>query len=1347
MKKRCILSIISLLLTLVLLLAQVTLLISCTNESESTDSGNGNCATDDTPDDSGSSGNSGNENGDDKPNGDENVTPGDELVLEKTTPLYAENASDFKTYDTQGKPVFNANFCKDFEKVNIPPAEYALKKTADDAPDAKVSFIWNSRCIRYVVTTDKANSISVSIGDYSVILGTDALENGTTLTRTISLDTIGISIQDIGQLIEAKITVKSGDLVSESDGYIQIADYKICFNTAGEDKIYFTKVSSTVKDESVAGFKFENGKIKLYDTYANGDGAPNTKLVLQKKNILDLQNATKNFVIEAELTIDAMPVYSPTYLTNSSAAGLNFNVCNDSSKPSHLLTLINTSEGILVMAIGDGAYYLANTGKKVGDSFHFAAALSPDGSTVISIDGQVVAAFENASALRTDYASKSVTVVWLADGNEKKSDSDNMDITVDSLMVYFDQSKSPVNTLSVKDLFGGKNQSVAEQTYSVFNISTDLDLASDTYGEKYNLNTKLYWSSSDEELVSSEGKLTRPEGNGKLVYITLYTLDGNVILNEKTFIFFASGIESDNTVLTLNNDRNPFTGSATASDTVFILNSGMNSAVYDMGKVTDINRATVKSFLSMGLVSKNFIGLYYSSDNVNYSRIDSFSMLQVGNSLYFYNFNVEARYLKVRMTTGGLENSGVIVNTTSDLLTAEYSDAPLLSSGEFAKTANVTLKNEESKTVYDKVFSLTLTDMGISASDLKSDLSDIRFMHDGAYLPHYLTGTTFYVRVLEMSSKESITVKVLYGNENAESVSDGNETFEIQYGEKFAKKKDEYGWFNTVLTAPNNDLLRIVSTTTGFGVYRSTDGGLTWSGLKKIPGSEVVTQKVDNLPYASPYCECGGTIVDKENGRIFLICQRIDKEVMYNQYKVGYQLGLCYIFLSTDNGETWSLLGNPTGTRTETSTGIYDNIDDDRGIPRYTISYSDGISLSCEDGEGPNVDYVFGLSEIVDQESGAMNTTVIYSKDGGKSWIFSNSTIHYEGGNISFREDGCSEDTLLEQEDGTLIIYTRCQISGVDHFVVSKSYDRGVTWEKPSLSNIYTSNTQPIIDKLADGTPVILWAGNNVLGGRSYMRFPLNLAYSTNDGETFTGIQDLSFGTIIDKYFSTAAGYGYHNNPDITFVTYKGEEIAYVVSTQNQMYVIGVDDYLHKQNGAFDSFEFGAVADGWIVTNGGIGSSSLGATDGALAMTIGQNTIVSRSITYMEKGSIEFDYHISSFGSGQYIELQAAFNNEAGATPISGIRAPIALYIDKSGKVSYVDRSGVKNPTSLSLQLGNNTLSISFDGNERSSTLTVNGKSEGIGFSGDDTYICYIAVFTKQNTFTSLDRFVAVKKA
>ena len=83
MKKRCILSIISLLLTLVLLLAQVTLLISCTNESESTDSGNGNCATDDTPDDSGSSGNSGNENGDDKPNGDENVTPGDELVLKK----------------------------------------------------------------------------------------------------------------------------------------------------------------------------------------------------------------------------------------------------------------------------------------------------------------------------------------------------------------------------------------------------------------------------------------------------------------------------------------------------------------------------------------------------------------------------------------------------------------------------------------------------------------------------------------------------------------------------------------------------------------------------------------------------------------------------------------------------------------------------------------------------------------------------------------------------------------------------------------------------------------------------------------------------------------------------------------------------------------------------------------------------------------------------------------------------------------------------------------------------------------------------------------------------------------
>ena len=1338
MKKRSLISIIALILTIVLLLAESALLISC-NDTDSSNAGSGDNTSDDGSSDGadGSNGD-GNSNGGDSSNGDENVDPGDEIVLDKTTPLYAGNASDLKVADTQGKPVFNANYCKDFEKINIPPAEYAIKMTEAGAPKATVGFIWNSRCIRYTVTVNTADNITVSIGDYEAVFGAEDIVDNK-LIRTISLETIGVSIQDIGQLIETKITVKNGNLTSESDGYVQICDYKVFFNTTGADKSYFTKVNSSVKNDS-AGIEFTDGKIRLFDSYANGKGASNTKLTLQKKDLLDLQNANKSFVIEADITVDAMPVYSPTYLTNSSATGLSFNACHDSKGVSFLFSLVNTVDGIKLMVVGDGSYHLLDTGKKVGDSFRFAAALSAsDGSTIISIDGKVVGTFTGVSAVRSDFASKSVNIVWNADGNAKKSDADSMDITLDSVMVYYDQSRSAISSIALKDFFGGKNLSAADSSLGIYRVTNDMSFVETAFGEKYNLNTKMYWVSSDESIITPDGKVNAPSGNGKMVTITFYTLDGDIILGERSFSLFVPAKNTTDSVLIKKSDTNPFTGAGRASDTIFTLNAGMNSVTYDMGKVTDINRATVKSLLSIGLISKNFIGLYYSNDNENYQRIDSFSMLQTGNSIYFYNFNVEARYLKVRVSTNGLENSGVIVNATGDLLVAEYSDAPLLSSGEFAKTANITLKNDANETVYDKVFTLTLSDMGISKSDLKSDLSDIRFMHDGAYLPHYLTGSTFYVRVLEMSAKESITVKVIYGNKNAQSVSDGNETFEIQYGEKFAKEKDEFGWFNTVLTAPNGDVLRIVTSSgsKGFGVYRSTDGGLTWGPIKNIASSTVVTAQTDGIPYGKPTCECGGSIVDKENGKIFFICQRIDKEVTP-------KVGLNYIFLSEDNGETWTLVGNPIGTRPQNSEGGIANIDPSTGAPYYSLSYSDGLTLSCEDGTGPNVDYVFTLGECVNQATSAFNTTSFYSKDGGKTWIFSNTTINYNGGNSNFFEGGCSEDALIEQEDGTLVFYARCQIDGVDHFAVSKSYDHGVTWKAPTLTNIYTTNTQPIVERMEDGTPVFLWGGNNVLGGRSYMRMPLNLAYSTDDGETFVGIQNASFGTIIDTH-NTAEGRSLHTNPDLTFVTYKGNELVYIVSTSHIMYIIGVDDYLFKQKGAFDSFEYGVTAEGWAIPLGAATASPVGATDGSFAMAIGQNSVVTRSVTYMEKGTVEFDYYATKFGNEHFIELQAAFNNKEGATPVSEVRAPIALKIASNGAVYYVDAEGSAKATGLMLSKGNNTISVSFDGNARKATITVNGESASIGFSGEDNYVCYVTIFTKAEVVVSLDRFTVIK--
>lgn len=193
------------------------------------------------------------------------------------------------------------------------------------------------------------------------------------------------------------------------------------------------------------------------------------------------------------------------------------------------------------------------------------------------------------------------------------------------------------------------------------------------------------------------------------------------------------------------------------------------------------------------------------------------------------------------------------------------------------------------------------------------------------------------------------------------------------------------------------------------------------------------------------------------------------------------------------------------------------------------------------------------------------------------------------------------------------------------------------------------------------------------------------------------------------------------------------------------MYIIGVDDFLYKQKGAFDSFESGVAAEGWFTVSGSVASTPIGATDGSLAMAIGQNTTAVRSITYTEKGSVEFDYHITNFGDEQFIELQATYNNVEGATPVSKVRAPIAIKISSDGTVNYIDSNGNAISTGLSLDIGNNTISITFDGNAKKATITVNGDTANIGFSGNDIYVCYVTIFTKVNAKVSLDRFMVIK--
>ena len=1295
MKKRTFISVLSMILVLIMLLSEATLLISCGNDEQDGGDTTGGDTTDNT-----------------------DIT--DDNEIDGAVPLFS---SDKQAYLANAK--FTSEIPSSPDGLALPSFCHMTKD--ESATSESVGFLWNAETLSVLVDVADLETVAINVGSYKKCFSAgDGL-----FMKNVKFTDTGILPSDIGQLIPVAITATAGDSTYTFNGYVQLADYEIVFSSSCDSLDDFTKheTKADVKPAaSVAGIEAKNGSIRLYDKFEDYQGQAYTENLLEARDIAGL-NEFRNYIFETVLTVDSLPQYSPDFVTKSMAYGLYFNFVVDSSKDSPLFSIINISGELTFILFGDegSEMYPVKTGKKLGETFHMSVIWTKDNAITLAIDGKEIATFENAAATRT-IRSKSLRVVTQRNASVPMSDADNIDVSIHSICLSYDNSESIMASLDAEKILGAGNVVKLDGT-DAYLLSKDLTTHKSITSEKYGITANFKWESSNEAILTNEGKFTKHAGSGELFTLTAKLVNGDSVLSSKTLTFFSKGAAPEGKVYRVKNDTNPFESkSGNSQDSIFTLDQTLNSVTYDMGKVTKINRVTLTSITNIGSINKNLISLYYSNDNLNFTYIDNFSVFQSGNNVYLYNFNVEARYIKVHSTANSnYDDCGKITNSLQKIIFAEYAETPILSDKAFAKNTTVKVENTKNEIVYDYVASFTLEELGINAADLKADMSDIRFMQGDLYLPYYLMNDTFFVRVFEIAAKASADIKVLYGSENAESMSNGHETFEIQYGTKYGweYQSKQAGWECSIAEMPNGDLLSAYPAGNVLRYYRSTDGGMTWSAL----------QTVSNVKTQYSFIVGGGFIVDKENNKVFHI--GLD-------YSGNPKLCKFLIAESNDSGKTWTNGVYPTG-------GTHAN--------DYAITYSDGITLSCEDGTGPNVDYVFTTGICPDTTTGEFYTTSVYSKDGGKTWSFSETliTYHKDGEANAFMEGGCSEDCVYEQDDGTLVFYARCQVDGVTRFMVAYSKDHGVTWGDTKFSSFHTSNTQPIMEDF-NGSPVFLWGGNNTIGGRSYVRYPLNLAVSYDQGDTFEDIINVSFQTEVDTLSRNSTpdqnNQNVHMNPDLVFYKYQGIDCVYITSTYHKIYVYNADDFLYKTKGAFDSFEDGLVFDGWQFARGGASTTTVGATDGEKALSLLSNSVISRSLHYIEKGYISFDLFVGSFTELD-IELQAGFNDQCKRTYKANneqqklnapLLPPVALSADETGSIYYLNESGVKTPLGLSLKTGNNTVKIDFDGEGDTVNITVNGESKSIAVMGEDINVSFFTVFTSASSGYSIDRFIAVKE-
>ena len=717
----------------------------------------------------------------------------------------------------------------------------------------------------------------------------------------------------------------------------------------------------------------------------------------------------------------------------------------------------------------------------------------------------------------------------------------------------------------------------------------------------------------------------------------------------------------------LENDRNPYNGAMMYGNMVgvYTFDTSYNSVGYDLGEAKTINNIILTDNDNSNKIHRADLSLYTSNDNITYERIKDFTATKVNGKVYLYNFTANARYIKVHCHYDDPYVPYMVCETfenyLGDMINAENSTLPASGNGTFSKLKTITITPKSDNTDGVAFVDKSLLE-GLAEGALRFVLTD------GYVLSHYTTDDGVYLRIPSATENVSISVDVWGGNTVAADLSDMNSVFEVTYGNKTAMLMSDGLNMNSniaVAEAPNGDLVAIGNRGLSSGhilMRRSTDGGRSWSTAESV---YKISGNADGF----------GFIVDKERGVMYCLG---------HYYTAEPELYRCVgVMESKDNGKTWS-----TPYRITTNIG-------------GNCVYSDGIISKTYDGDGPNIDYIFPWhgSNSTSEVSGNFNASTCFSRDNGRTWQCSATRYSFipDGADPNTHEAGVSESTIAYLSNGDIYGIARNQWASENHYAQSVSHDNGFTWETNAwLSNIWASNGDPSLLNYNDDI-VLLWPGNTTHDGSTYTRFPISVAYSEDDMQSWINKMEVTFGTSYGAY-NTGYDRSYGTQPGLWPVNYKGSKDMFVFWTHHQkgngvtesysdtgsidgILIEDFEDYLYKTKGAADDFE---AADnkyeGWMQAKAihnpksSISITDSDAKDGnkSLHLLADYNPLIAnRSIPQMMSGEISYDLKFSTFNSGygMYLIFKSAYSNFT----MTADDTLFAVKVDKNGNIYPLD--------------------------------------------------------------------------
>lgn len=759
----------------------------------------------------------------------------------------------------------------------------------------------------------------------------------------------------------------------------------------------------------------------------------------------------------------------------------------------------------------------------------------------------------------------------------------------------------------------------------------------------------------------------------------------------------------------LRNDTAPYAGAISSWNFAgpFSFDQINSSVGADLGSKSAFNQIVLYDQDDETRLQKTDLSLYVSDDNVTYTKIEDWDIKRQDEQMVLYNFKANARYVKVHQhfntSDPTFEARGGDLQLMMTVL-AEPEGRWIFSGGDhdWQYRKAVTVDNSAAEAVYDRAVFISELELNtaslVAAGKMSPRKDDVRFVdNSGKELHYYMADNGFYVRIPYLAPSSQQTIYMYYGNDQASGVSDGLNTFQVEYGNRTIAQMPAQAGQNKEALLPDGRFIEAFNQNGSVYVRLSEDHGQTWEQPVKVPGTETL-----------------GSMLVLENGDILI------PFIKYRNYQTTNCLSEClselYVTRSSDAGLTWT-------TPTQVDTGS-----------RYNSTTTNPIELANGNIILP---YYYAYTD-----EGASRISVMISTDGGDTWTKSVSDLEIPGTGY---EIGASEPAAVQFPDGQLVLLFRTQGAGRYHLGQSKSMDNGRTWSSVTDSVVYSSNTAPALMKHNDHV-LLLWSGNNAFGGESYYRTPLNLAYSADDAVTWSGYKDV----LARTPYNSPEGFGLFTQPDFGIAADGSMTMnwAYKFIDWYTMRIEDFERWLYQSHGGFSDFESNNLPNNyWWALSENVKVSADHKITGKGALQLRDTytyalTEATRSFgTGIRQGSVKFKLYADNLSSGYVVTLKESYSQ--------GLEAPgsmFELYAAPDGSLKYRDTNGdwLALPTVAQLALNTwHDIEIRFDTDTNEAEVILDGQSKGtIGYYQDENMINYFHISSEDAAVAGTNVFI-----